>query len=473
MEKRFSNKNKQQEETIPENLAYMLDIAKNSNSTVVIIGIVHSTITGLTISTAYKQAWQNLWQTLADRAVISDSVFEAVVTGISITLDMLDEKASDTVKGEEPGHVPSVLLDELKLWTDRANTIISNLYPELLQRTGRQPQDPKIIDMLTRRIIDRAVTYGISVCKSAARPNTNTPEADETEIAAWREQQTAEIKAATLNKLDWPLDRPNSQVWDDISEIPKNDYGQIMFATEGDGRPEATVLYSIDFKQAEELGVTITKQLTEFDKYVYIAVGSLFHKTAEMSLGQIFVAMGNKGKPNATQRKKLNDSLTKLRAATIYIDSTPEKNKATRYKYDGDLLPFERITATVNGAPTESAIHLLREPPMLEFARKRRQITTIPRQLLENGLKQTDENLRLQDYLLQLISHMKHPRNKISRTITLATLHERLKINGTSDKHKKARQRLPEKVRGLLEHWKNTGWITSYTEAPDRFTIQP
>ncbi len=467
---------KQSEETMPESLAYMLDIAKNSNSSFMIITVVISAITGLTKNNTYKHAWQKLWQALTDRAAISDSVFETVVTGITVTLDTFDEKADDAVKGEEPGHVPSVLLNELKRWTDKANAIISNIYPELLQQTGRQPQDPerkKIIDMLTQRIIDRAVTYGIWVCKSAAKPGTDTPEANETEIAAWREQQAAEIKAATLNKLDWPLDRPNSQVWDDISEIPKNDYGQIMFATEGDGKPEATVLYSIDFKQVEELGVKITKQLTEFDKYVYIAVGSLFHKTAEMSLGQIFVAMGNKGKPNATQRKKLNDSLTKLRAATIYIDSTPEKNKATRYKYDGDLLPFERITATVNGAPTESAIHLLREPPMLEFARKRRQITTIPRQLLENGLKQTDENLRLQDYLLQLISHMKHPRNKISRTITLATLHERLKINGTSDKHKKARQRLPEKVRGLLEHWKNTGWITSYTEAPDRFTIQP
>ena len=123
---------KHSEETMPESLAYMLDIAKNSNSSVMIITVVISAITGLTKNNTYKHAWQKLWQALTDRAAISDSVFEAVVTGITVTLDTFDEKADDAVKGEEPGHVPSVPLNELKRWTDKANAIISNIYPELL-----------------------------------------------------------------------------------------------------------------------------------------------------------------------------------------------------------------------------------------------------------------------------------------------------------------------------------------------------
>ena len=278
------------------------------------------------------------------------------------------------------------------------------------------------------------------------------------------------INSASLKKVDYPIDKINRGIWDDLSQAPKNLNGQIMFATEKRGSDkEATVLFSINFDDLEKVeGLKLTKQLTAFDKRVYIAVSSFFSQGGEyMSLTQIFTARGGRGKATPDKKKKIDESLTKMGATRIYVDNTFEvgvNKKYNKFKYDASLLPFERKSAYINNNLVESAIHPFREPPLTTFARERKQITTVTRKLLEIPLNQTEDNLKLEDYLIETIASMKNPHNKLSHKILYSTVYRKCKIDGPGENNKKARQRTPEKIIKCLDHFKEQEFIKDFKE---------
>ena len=238
----------------------------------------------------------------------------------------------------------------------------------------------------------------------------------------------------------------NSKIWNLLAATDPNGQLSLDIVTSKKGsKQDAIVYYSISF-DALETGVKITKQLTPFDKRVYIAAAALFNGGNRIiSANQIYRMMGNRGNPNADDLQKINDSLTKMGAARVYLDNEQEvqvNKKYTRFKYDASLLPFERISAYINGQLVESAIHLFREPPLITFARERGQITGLTRQLLESPISKTDANLQLEDYLLERIGHMKSPKSKAPRKMLYSTIYERCGITT-----KKQKQRAPEKNR--------------------------
>lgn len=275
------------------------------------------------------------------------------------------------------------------------------------------------------------------------------------------------------DSIEYPLDKINSNIWDDLMEAAKDDpNGQLRFALEKAGsKKEATAIYSINFDELEKLdGLKVTKSLTTFDKRVYIAVNAIYAQSGHiMSAGQVFAAMGNTGKPSTKQIKKINDSLTKMGAARIYLNNEQEisVNKGYKhFKYDASLLPFERISAYINNALVESAIHLFREPPLITFAKERNQITTITKMLLESPVNKTEANLRIDDYLIERIARMKSGKGKTSRKMLYSKIYDKCQI-----KTKMQRNRAPETIRRYLEHYKKCEWIHDYKEDPDGVTI--
>ena len=140
-----------------------------------------------------------------------------------------------------------------------------------------------------------------------------------------------------------------------------------------------------------------------------------------------------------------------MRAAVLYIDSKKEnavyKNKPV-YHYDGVLLPFERVRATINGMETNAAIHLFRYPPLLEFARQRGQITTLAPAVRATPLSLTDSHIRIEDYLAEQISHMKN-NPKFSRKIKLDTLYAKCLIKQPMQK-----SRARAAIKELLAYWR-------------------
>lgn len=278
-------------------------------------------------------------------------------------------------------------------------------------------------------------------------------------------QETLKHIALTRAELiEYPLDKVNSTIWG-LSE--QDTAEQIMFRAEKAGSSkEINILYSIDF---DELGddVKITKQLTAYDKRVYIAVSALFNAgNSIITLTQIHYAMGYTSRPRSSDLKNINDSITKMLGANIYISNEQE---AAAYKYDkfvykGSLLPYEQVEVIANGKLTESAIHIFREPPVITFAKQRKQITSIDVKLLQSPISKTDGNLQIDDYLIERISRAKN--GKQPHRILYKTLYEKTNIT-----EKKQKQRAADKIKQYLEHYQKCGMITRYTMEADGITV--
>lgn len=279
-------------------------------------------------------------------------------------------------------------------------------------------------------------------------------------------QQLPHTAAKRAQTVEYPLDKPNSIIWKLLEEDTK---GQIEFNLAKHGtNKDILAFYSINF---EGLGndLKITKRLLPFDKRVYIAISALFNAGNNViTLSQIHYAMGNIGRPSVNQLEKINDAITKMTGAKIFFDNQQEAETLkgyARFKYDGSLLPLERGTAIVNGQIADAAIHIFREPPLISFAKQRRQITTIEVKLLQSPLSKTDANLLIDDYLLERISKAKNGKSKSCR-ILLKTLFDHTDIKTTKQK-----QRAPEKVKAYLDYYQQCAFISRYTMEDDGITV--
>lgn len=294
-------------------------------------------------------------------------------------------------------------------------------------------------------------------------------------------KEIARVTAINTGILDYPLDKPNGYIWSLLESAEGNGQIQMSFDTrkKGKGNKKSNsnaqmVLYSIDFSALTENDKTlkITKQLTPFDKRVYVAAAALFNAGNEIiTATQIYAMMGYNSNPPAADIEKINTSLAKMRSAHIYISNAGEINSGMKYPqftYDDSLLPFARVSAYVNGKLANSAIRLHGEPPLITFARGRNQITTITRELLESPISKTETHLAIEHYLIDRIGQMKNPKNKkLPRKILFDTLY---KICHITDR--KQKQRAPETIRQYLTHYQKCGWIKNFTEDADSVTIK-
>lgn len=269
---------------------------------------------------------------------------------------------------------------------------------------------------------------------------------------------------ARARQIEYPLDKINSKIW---NLLEKDTKGQLALKAERSGSDKAlNIYYAIDF---DELGedITITRRLTPFDKRVYIATSALFNAGNNViTLTQIYYAMGYTGKPGKSDLERINTAITKMTRARIYVNNEQEAAayRYNKFVYDGSLLPLERGTATVNGQLSEAAIHIFREPPVISFAKQRRQITTIDVKLLQSPISKTDQNLLLDDYLIERISRAK--KGQQTRRILFKTIYDKVGA-GTA----KQKQRLPAKIKRYLDHYQQCGMISRYTMEKDGVTV--
>ena len=263
------------------------------------------------------------------------------------------------------------------------------------------------------------------------------------------------IGGRRIKSVDFPLDKPNSRIWNMLS-IPTG--GQITFDTTRRGsKKEVSILYSIDFN--ELANVKISKTLDPFDKRVYIAVAALFNAgNISISVPQIYTAMGYNGTPGKADHERINNSITKMSAAHIYINNAQEVDAGYKYpliQYDGSLLPMERVRVIINGDLVENAIHPFREPPMISLARGRKQITTIDRKLLTTPVNKTNTNLAIEDYLLSRITTARN--DKGQKRILFSTLFKEVGLTTS-----KQQQRAKKPIEKLLKYYVECGLISKY-----------
>ncbi len=298
--------------------------------------------------------------------------------------------------------------------------------------------------------------------EALSRMNTMNPQYWEkvSAILGKPEAKLLSVTGRRVQKIDFPVDKVNSKVWKLLEAAPN---GQIGIAAEKrDSKKQLTILYSINFDALGD-NVTITRKLEPFDKRVYLAVSALYNAgNSIISFSQIYRTMGNTHSPNAHDIEKISDSIAKMAAARVSLDNTQEAKsyKYDKFTYTASLLPMERLEGVINGKAVEAAIHLFREPPLVSFARGRKQITTIERKLLETPVSKTDQNLLIQDYLLERIAHAKTGRQP--GKILFDTLYKEAKVNT-----QKQRQRAGAKLKAILDHYVQCGHISSYTMEAD------
>ncbi len=274
-------------------------------------------------------------------------------------------------------------------------------------------------------------------------------------------------KAKRADIVTYPLDKVNANIWGLLKE-PTGRQLKMLVNTAKSGSPDRlNVYYSIDFSNLEKQGIQITKKLTPFDKRVYIAISALYNAgNTVISLTQIHYAMGNTVRPSNALLEKIQNSITKMRGADIFVDNILESQayNYARFRYEGPLLPLERVTASVNGKIADAAIHIFREPPVMSFAKDRKQITTITVKVLQSPISKTDANLLIDDYLIERIGRAK--RSGQSFKILYDTLYEHAQI--TTYKQK---TRAPEKIKTYLDHYQSCGLIKSYAMKKDGIQI--
>lgn len=278
------------------------------------------------------------------------------------------------------------------------------------------------------------------------------------------EPEVESIVVKQASHLVYPLDKVNSYIWQDFAPGELGYSLEIDVAKSG-SKDHIPISYSIDFAALD--GLPIAKNLTTFDKRVYCAAASLYEGgNNDTTPTQIYKTMGQPGKPSTDQINKIKQSLLKMRAAQIFIDTRAEAD-AYNYEhteYEGSLLPTERCTKRVNGRITKDAVHFLREPPLIEFAKGRKQVTSIAISVLQSPVSQSETILRVEDYLLNRISRA---RKKPKETILLQTLFNEARIT-----EKKAQGRIIQKVKTLLTHYKKTDFIADFSITPRSIIVE-
>ena len=434
---------------------------------------------------AMETITQMAQETIAHNAEALRDTAAAIVTTAQFALKgIADFVNSDTYKAikESMAAISSFIAQhsaEIAALSDLAAEI-QDLAPFLSIELEEAQKDPAFADYTLQDLLEQGFDADGNPTDSPFRQLIERAKQRQADFEAAEDtietvEQAAEelprIIANPTDLLTYPLDKPNSKIWNLLAAANPNGQLSLDIVTSKKGsKQDAIVYYGISFDELET-GLRITKQLTPFDKRVYIAAAALFNGGNDViSATQIYKMMGNSGQPKAEQIQKINDSLTKMGAARVYLDNAQEvqvNKKYARFKYDASLLPFERISAYINNTLTESAIHLFREPPLITFARERGQITGLTRQLLESPISKTDANLQLEDYLLERIGHMKSPKSKAPRKMLFSTIYERCGI-----KTRNQRSRAPEKIRRYLDHYKKCGWIAGYAMDKDGVTIQ-
>ena len=285
------------------------------------------------------------------------------------------------------------------------------------------------------------------------------------EILGKPAKQLPSVSGKRVNKIDFPVDKVNSKVWK-LLETAQN--GQIGIAVEKHASSRLlTTFYSINFDALGD-NVTISRKLEPFDKRVYLAVSALHNAgNSVISLSQIYKTMGYTTAPNQTTITKIENSIAKMAAAHLSLDNSEEAKayKYDKFVYSASLLPMERIEGIINGKTVEAAIHLFREPPLITFARGRKQITTIERKLLETPVNKTDQTLLIEDYLIERISHAKTGRQPTK--ILYSKLFKEARIT-----EKKQRQRARNKVAAILGHYVKCNYIKGFSEETDGIRIE-
>ncbi len=286
-----------------------------------------------------------------------------------------------------------------------------------------------------------------------------------------KEIPTVNIKTRRPEKFITPVDKVSNKAFGGEPVFYSDKLIPVALERKGSKKPINTMV-SINFDEIKAQGVEIygSKELTTYDREVHDAIVTLAVEGENefITPQMIFQTMGN---PRTTlsprQAESISHSVTKMMYSRLVIDASKEASSYgfESFKYNGYLIPAEKVTASLNGNIVE-CIHLFRVPPLYDYADRKNQIGRVNIKLLDNpNISKTEETLVLQGYLLRRILTMKNPGNKQSNNIVYDTIYKQLEVSAPNDgalRKKKADVR--KKMKTLLDYWKKEKFIKDYSE---------
>lgn len=230
-------------------------------------------------------------------------------------------------------------------------------------------------------------------------------------------------------------------------------------------------LISIDIEGMKDQGVSIQgrRELRPYDQEIHDAITSQYVEGGNEYITDSMIFDTISGKEGATlnprQREAISNAITKLMYSHVKIDASEEAKKfgIDKFVYDGNLLPAERVTVSMNGTVTE-CIHLFRTPPLYDYAQKRNQIGRMNIKLLNSPVNKNEETIALQGYLYRRILSMKGS-SKLFPTIKYETVYKQLEITAPTDGAlRKKKLKVRETAKKIFDYWKKEGFIKGYVE---------
>ena len=264
-----------------------------------------------------------------------------------------------------------------------------------------------------------------------------------------------------------PTDKVTSLAF--CNELTGNQLQQLAMEKRG-SKKQITTLASIDFDKLNgAVQIKARKELTPYDREVHDAIITLFVDGGNEYITPQMIYQVMTGNPKATLKSKqaeaISDSITKCMYSRLIIDAGEEAKAYgfDSFKYDGNLISGERVTATLNGNVLE-CLRILRPPVLYEYANKKNQIGRFDIKLLNTPINKTEEIITLQGYLYRRILSMKGSSN-LSKTILYDTVYNQIEVTASSDGAlRKKKSKVRDQIKTIFDYWKQESFIAGYSE---------
>lgn len=236
-------------------------------------------------------------------------------------------------------------------------------------------------------------------------------------------------------------------------------------------KKQITTIANINFDDLDkDIKIKVSKELTPYDRAVHDSINTLYTegKNEYITPQMIYHGMtGNQSlKLHDKQEFLITESLKKLRKTTITINADQEGREfygLQKLRYEGQLIHWDKVTATLNGETTET-YHILRRPILYEYANKKNQIGRFDIKILDTPLNKNEEITILQWYLIREILAMKGGRGR-SENILFETVFSAIGLTASSEgalRVKKSKVR--DQVKLMLDYWIKEDFIKGYTQ---------
>lgn len=211
-----------------------------------------------------------------------------------------------------------------------------------------------------------------------------------------------------------------------------------------------------------------SKPFTEYDRAVYNAIVSHYIAgnlvvTADM----ICRAMSGKlkGNPSEIQVNAIKNSIEKMSMLRVSLDLTDELKKRkvslddefiTSYKVKTSLLLGSYVSITTKSKEIEA--FCIKEPPILySYSHVINQVITIPIEVLNIPIRDTEQLIQLKNYLIRRIEGMKADNKLKQNSVLLESIYELLDIST-----KQECNRIRNNLTKILNYWVEIDYIKRY-----------